>query len=147
VPGAKVEVDHDRLIQVLTNLLSNAAKFSPKGDVVSVNVRRSGARLKISVSDHGPGIPPEFQDRIFQKFSQADSSDRRAKGGTGLGLSISKAIVEKHGGSLIFETEVGKGTTFTVDLPERLIVLPLAPVAPAAVLSKPRAIVCDDEPN
>jgi len=147
VPGAKVEVDHDRLIQVLTNLLSNAAKFSPKGDVVSVSVRRSGNRLKISVSDHGPGIPAEFQDRIFQKFSQADSSDRRAKGGTGLGLSISKAIVEKHGGSLTFETEVGKGTTFSIDLPERMSVLPLSPVVPAGALPKPRAIVCDDEPN
>jgi len=147
VPGAKVEVDHDRLIQVLTNLLSNAAKFSPKGDVVSVSVRRSGSRLKISVSDHGPGIPPEFQGRIFQKFSQADSSDRRAKGGTGLGLSISKAIVEKHGGSMTFETEVGKGTTFTVDLPERMTVLQTAPVPAAGARTKPRAIVCDDEPN
>jgi PAS domain S-box-containing protein len=145
--GAKVEVDHDRLIQVLTNLLSNAAKFSPKGDVVTVAVHRSEGRLRISVSDHGPGIPPEFRDRIFQKFSQADSSDRRAKGGTGLGLSISKAIVERHGGSLSFETESAKGTTFTIELPERTAVLPTAPMSPPRFPAKPRAIVCDDEPN
>ncbi|MBV8881999.1 MAG: PAS domain S-box protein, partial [Planctomycetaceae bacterium] len=146
VPGAKVNVDHDRLIQVLTNLLSNAAKFSPKGGVVSIDVRRAGGRLRISVTDRGPGIPAEFRDRIFQKFSQADSSDRRAKGGTGLGLSISKAIVEKHGGALSFESEVGKGTTFTVELPEREAV-PTAPAAPAGPSPRPRAIVCDDEPN
>ncbi|HVR82865.1 MAG TPA: ATP-binding protein, partial [Planctomycetota bacterium] len=147
VPGAKVEVDHDRLIQVLTNLLSNAAKFSPKGDVVTISVRRVASRLRISVIDHGPGIPAEFQDRIFQKFSQADSSDRRAKGGTGLGLSISKAIVERHGGTLDFETELGKGSTFTIELPERAAV-PQQPPSPApGSPAKPRAIVCDDEPN
>ncbi|HZE97437.1 MAG TPA: ATP-binding protein [Planctomycetota bacterium] len=143
VPGAKVEMDHDRLIQVLTNLLSNAAKFSPKGDVVTISAVRAGSRIRISVGDHGPGIPPEFCDRIFQKFSQADSSDRRAKGGTGLGLSISKAIVEKHGGSISFESEVGKGTIFSVELPERI-----PPTAPApAATPRPRVLVCDDEPN
>lgn len=141
VPGAKVDVDSDRLIQVLTNLLSNAAKFSPKGDVVTVSARRAGARLAISVSDRGPGIPPEFHNRIFQKFSQADSSDRRAKGGTGLGLSISKAIVERHSGCLTFVSEPGRGTTFIVELPEKS----RAPVPPPA--SAPRAIVCDDEPQ
>ncbi|HLY11537.1 MAG TPA: ATP-binding protein, partial [Planctomycetota bacterium] len=144
VPSARVDVDHDRLIQVLTNLLSNAAKFSPKGDVVSLSVRRVDHRLRISVSDHGPGIPTEFRDRIFQKFSQADSSDRRAKGGTGLGLSISKTIVEKHGGSLSFETESGKGTTFTIELPERR---PPVTAPPVGVPARARAVVCDDEPS
>ena len=137
VPGAKVEVDADRLIQVITNLLSNAVKFSPRGETVTVSVRRAGGRLRIAVTDRGAGIPVEFRDRIFQKFSQADSSDRRAKGGTGLGLSISKAIVEKHHGVLSFVSDVGKGTTFFVDLPEKA-------AAPAA---KPVVLVCDDEPQ
>jgi CheY-like chemotaxis protein len=140
-----VEVDSDRLIQVLTNLLSNAAKFSPKGEVVTVSVGRSEGRFRIAVSDRGPGIPPEFRDRIFQKFSQADSSDRRAKGGTGLGLSISKAIVENHGGSLSFSTETGKGSTFFIDLPEQ-IPAPPAAVSPARGAGA-RAIICDDEPQ
>ncbi|MBI3856756.1 MAG: response regulator [Planctomycetes bacterium] len=138
VPGAKVEVDADRIIQVLTNLLSNAAKFSPSGEVITVSARRELGRIRVAVTDHGPGIPPEFRSRIFQKFSQADSSDRRAKGGTGLGLSISKAIAEKHSGSLSFVSEVGKGTTFVMDLPET----GAPPPAPAA---GPRALVCDDE--
>ena len=139
VPGAKVDVDTDRMIQVLTNLISNAVKFSPKGDVVTVSARRADGRLKVAVSDHGEGIPAEFRDRIFQKFSQADSSDRRTKGGTGLGLSISKAIVEQHQGTLSFVSEEGKGTTFFVDLPERT---PAGGTRSAA----PHALVCEDEP-
>ena len=70
------------------------------------------------VSDHGPGIPEAFRERIFQKFAQADASDRRQKGGTGLGLSICKAILEQLGGRIDFETEAGKGTTLYFDLPE-----------------------------
>lgn len=143
VAGAKVDIDHDRLIQVLTNLLSNAAKFSPKGEVVTVSASRVGPRIRISVVDRGPGIPPEFRDRIFQKFSQADSSDRRAKGGTGLGLSISKAIVERHGGTLSFESETGRGSTFSVEIPERI---PLAAAGPEST-GRRLALVCDDEPN
>jgi len=141
--GAKADVDHDRIIQVLTNLMSNAAKFSPKGQVVTLSATRTDRMIRISVIDRGPGIPPEFRDRIFQKFSQADSSDRRAKGGTGLGLSISKAIAEKHGGSLSFESETGRGTTFTLEIPEHLTGTEATPDAPA----RPRALICDDEPN
>ena len=144
VPGARVEVDADRMNQVMTNLLSNAAKFSPRGDVVTIAVRRAEGRLRISVTDHGPGVPPEFRDRIFQKFSQADASDRRAKGGTGLGLNISKAIVEKHHGSLSFVSEVGKGTTFVVEVPEKAGSVSAAAPAPK---SGPVVLVCDDEPQ
>ncbi len=118
LPDGIANVDSDRTIQVLTNLLSNAAKFSPQGGTVDVSVVRRGGRIRVSVEDHGPGISEEFSRRIFQKFAQADSSDTRQKGGTGLGLSISKAIVEHFGGELAFETEVGKGTTFYFDLPE-----------------------------
>jgi PAS domain S-box-containing protein len=145
LPGARVEIDADRMNQVITNLLSNAAKFSPKGDVVTVAVRRAEGRLRISVTDHGPGIPPEFHDRIFQKFSQADSSDRRAKGGTGLGLNISKAIVEKHNGSLSFVSEVGKGTTFVIELPEKVV--PPGVAAAPSTAAGPVALICDDEPQ
>jgi PAS domain S-box-containing protein len=144
VAGARVEVDADRIIQVLTNLLSNATKFSPRGGVVTVSAQRAEGRFRIAVGDHGPGIPPEFRERIFQKFSQADSSDRRAKGGTGLGLSISKAIVENHAGTISFVTETGKGTTFFIDLPERM---PSSGAAPAPARAGARALICDDEPQ
>ena len=88
---------------------------------VKKKVELSLARLKddirIAVKDYGKGIPEEFQERVFEKFAQADSSDTRQLGGTGLGLSICKAIVEQHGGKIGFETKVGHGTTFFVDLP------------------------------
>jgi PAS domain S-box-containing protein len=115
--------DRDRLIQVVTNLLSNAIKFSAAGGDVRVVVEQRDAMARLSVIDRGPGIPAEFRSRIFSKFAQADSSDTRQKGGTGLGLAISKEIAERHGGSLSFETELGRGTAFHVDLPS------LAPLA------------------
>ncbi len=116
-PGSQVLADPNRLAQVLANLLSNACKFSPSGGTVDVSVRASEGWVRISVTDHGPGIREEFRPRIFQRFAQADASDARQKGGTGLGLSISKTIVENMGGRIGFETEAGRGTTFHVDLP------------------------------
>jgi signal transduction histidine kinase len=117
-PAARVNVDADRLLQVLANLLSNAAKFSPRASRVEVAVSgAAGNKVRVAVADRGPGIPEEFRGGIFQKFSQADASDTRAKGGSGLGLSISKAIVEKLGGEIAFESIAGMGTTFYVDLP------------------------------
>ncbi|MDQ2798185.1 MAG: PAS domain S-box protein, partial [Armatimonadota bacterium] len=121
LPDAAIHVDADRFIQVLTNLLSNAAKFSPPCRPVRVSVSRHQSAVRIAVADRGPGIPPEFQPRIFQKFAQADSADTRLRGGTGLGLSISKAIVETFGGQIGFQTEPGQGTTFYIDLPECII--------------------------
>jgi diguanylate cyclase (GGDEF)-like protein len=117
-PAAKVNADSERIMQVLTNLLSNAVKFSPRDDDVHILVSRNGSDIRIAVTDHGPGIPEDFRDRIFQQFAQADSSDRRGKGGTGLGLSISKKIIEKHGGEIGFHTEPGIDTTFYFELPE-----------------------------
>jgi signal transduction histidine kinase len=105
-------------MQVMTNLLSNAAKFSPRGDTVVVAAERQGTQVRVSVTDRGPGIPEEFRHRVFQKFAQADSSTTRDKGGTGLGLSISKAIIERLGGRIGFTTGPGSGTTFHFDLPE-----------------------------
>lgn len=116
-PDSRVNIDPSRFSQVLTNLYSNAAKFSPAGSQVEVAVQRQDGSIRITVSDCGPGIPDEFRDRIFQKFSQADSSDSRQKGGTGLGLSITKAIVEHMNGWIDFESSAA-GTSFTVSLPE-----------------------------
>lgn len=116
---AHVFVDKDRLMQVMGNLLSNAAKFSNEGDNVKISVsRHHDDRIRIGVTDYGAGIPEEFQPKLFDKFTQSDSSDTRAKGGTGLGLSISKAIIEKHGGTIDFISKENVGTTFFVELPE-----------------------------
>jgi PAS domain S-box-containing protein len=117
-PDAWAMVDGDRILQVLANLLSNALKFSPRGERVTLRLERKGPRLRISVRDRGPGIPESFRGRIFQKFAQADGSDSRRKGGTGLGLSIARGLVERMGGTLDFITEASTGTTFWVELPE-----------------------------
>ncbi|MDO8651043.1 MAG: PAS domain-containing protein [Undibacterium sp.] len=106
----------DRLMQVLANLLSNAAKFSPKGETVRLEIRpyleRGKAHYKVEVTDLGLGIPASFQTRIFEPFTQADGTDTRQQGGTGLGLSISKTLIEKMHGQLGFVTAEGQGTTF-----------------------------------
>jgi signal transduction histidine kinase len=109
--------DEDRLVQVLTNLISNAAKYSPEHGTIRVGAVCRDGMTRLWVKDEGPGVPENFKDRIFQKFSQADASDTRRKGGTGLGLSIAKAIVEQHRGMVGYESERGRGTTFYFDLP------------------------------
>lgn len=114
---ASVRVDAGRFQQVMTNLLSNAIKFSPAGEAVLITVARLDTRVRIAVSDKGPGIPEEFRSRIFQKFAQADSSDTRAKGGTGLGLHITKSIVERLGGEIHYTSSADSGCVFYVDLP------------------------------
>ncbi|MGA0605875.1 ATP-binding protein [Phenylobacterium sp. VNQ135] len=137
-----VDGDADRLTQVLTNLLSNAVKFSRRGGVARVRVWPEGRRVRLSVKDDGPGIPPEFQDQIFGRFAQADSSDTRQKGGTGLGLAISKEIVERHGGRIWFESPPGEGATFHVELPARPDVAS-APPGDDGV----RLLLCEDDPD
>lgn len=114
----RANVDVDRFIQVVTNLLSNAIRFSPPGEKVVVSISRFDDKVRVSVIDRGPGIPAEFRERIFEKFTQFHHPGARRKGGAGLGLSIAKAIVEAMKGSIGFETEVGSGTTFYFDLPE-----------------------------
>ena len=116
-PDVVVFADTDRLSQVMANLLSNAAKFSPRKSTVEISTWRRGNMIRVGVSDRGPGVPEEFRDRIFAKFSQADTSDSRQRGGTGLGLSIVKAFIEAMGGSVSFESAPDNGTTFYFDLP------------------------------
>jgi PAS domain S-box-containing protein len=118
VSGAAAWADADRIQQVLANLLSNAAKNSPRGTPVEIRVQHRGDELHVAVADRGKGIPLEFQPHVFEKFAQAETSSARHKGGTGLGLAISKAIIERHNGRLWFETAPGAGTTFTFALPE-----------------------------
>jgi PAS domain S-box-containing protein len=113
----KVQADPKRLVQVVTNLLSNAAKFSPAGGTVDVTLHVEGARVRVAVHDHGPGIPESFRARIFSRFAQADSTATRQKGGTGLGLAICKRLIELMHGSIGFEDRPGGGTTFYFELP------------------------------
>jgi PAS domain S-box-containing protein len=157
LPGAAAMLDADRTLQVLTNLLSNAAKFSPPGQPVEVALTRRQGNLRVEVRDRGPGIPLAFRERIFQKFAQADSSDTRAKGGTGLGLNISKAIIERQGGTIGFDSAPEQGATFYFEVPEagapqpvvpavalpRTLPLPLPRPAPACA----RILVCEDDPD
>ena len=112
-----VNADRDKILQVLTNLISNAVKYSPENSYVELSIIPENGFAKVSISDRGRGIPPEFKSRVFQKFSQVDSSDARQKGGTGLGLSICKAIVENHGGTIDYESAINNGTTFYFYLP------------------------------
>lgn len=119
VPAAMTVMgDHQRLLQVLANLISNAVKFSMKGGSVTLtanNLNRD--EVRITVADKGRGIPEEFRQRMFTRFAQADASDAREKAGTGLGLAIVKKLVTQMGGRISFDTEIGCGTSFHLDLP------------------------------
>jgi len=117
VPRVMVRADRKRLMQVVTNLLSNAAKFSPPNGSVDVIVTRREAAVRVAVADRGPGIPLAFRSRIFGRFAQAHSADARIKGGSGLGLAISKRLVELMQGEIGFEDRQGGGTTFFFQLP------------------------------
>jgi signal transduction histidine kinase len=112
-----VRADPDRLAQVVTNLLSNALKFSPAQDEVVVAIEEATDAVRISVRDHGAGISVDFKPHIFERFAQADATNVRQNGGTGLGLSIVKQIVDRLGGEVGFADAPGGGTIFHVALP------------------------------
>ena len=107
-------VDHDRILQVLSNLIGNSLKFTPDGGTIELSVRKQETQVEISVTDDGPGIAEEAQVQIFERFSQLTMNDRR---GLGLGLFIAKWIVEAHKGCIWVTSEVGKGSTFSFTLP------------------------------
>jgi signal transduction histidine kinase len=115
-PQMDVAADPDRLMQVITNLLSNAAKFSPPESEVEVRARKSNGMIAIEVRDFGPGIPDEFQPHIFGKFAQARNSGARNNEGAGLGLNLSRQLIELMQGEIGFTTKAGEGTTFFVQL-------------------------------
>jgi PAS domain S-box-containing protein len=145
-PTAEVYADPDRLAQIITNLLSNAIKFSPADGEVAVAIEKRGDTVRLSVRDHGPGIPADFKPSIFEKFAQADATDARQKGGTGLGLSIVKQIVARLGGKVGFDDAPGGGTVFHVDLPS------IGQVAGREIDSEakpgtPRVLLCEDNPD
>jgi len=112
-------LDKEKLKEVMINLISNAIKYSPAGGNVDVRMRLDESNLRIEVQDHGIGIPKEHQSKLFEAFYRVDSSHTAAIPGTGLGLTIVKAIVEHHGGRCWFDSEVGKGTTFSLLIPAR----------------------------
>jgi PAS domain S-box-containing protein len=127
-----VRGDTERLQQIVWNLVSNAVKFTPRGGRVQVTLARSEASARLTVCDTGEGIGPDFLPHVFERFRQADSSSTRRHGGLGLGLAIVRALVERHGGTVLAESPgVGQGATFTVDLP---------------LFARTRADVVDGEP-
>ena len=131
IADIEVNVDSDRIIQVLVNLLSNASKFADKASLVDISMNcfeqdtscaedlgvARNMSVRIEVSNYGAGIPEEFRQRIFGRFSQVDGSDQRQKGGTGLGLNICKSIIQAHGGTIDYSSLPGGKTTFYFDLP------------------------------
>ena len=117
-----VNADRERVHQVLFNLVDNAVRFTPSGGAVTVSAHRHNGSVEVKVSDTGVGIPPEHLPRLFERFYRADPARSRGDGGTGIGLAIARSVVEAHGGHIRAESELGRGSVFTFDLP----------VAPAA---------------
>ncbi|HSD16760.1 MAG TPA: response regulator [Thermomonas sp.] len=141
-----LEADFDRLSQVFSNLLSNAAKYSPPGLPVEVSVSTGDGRVRTEIRDHGIGLTPEQAEHVFELFNQVDTSIERSHGGLGIGLTLVRKLVEMHGGQVRVQSEgLGQGSCFTVDLPLGHA-LPVA--KPASVASRlapgTRALVLDD---
>lgn len=142
----QIRCDQDRIVQVLTNLVSNAIRFSPKDEGVIVRLERmQNGNYKYSVIDKGPGIPQDQMHKLFDKYQQLESTDGRAKGGTGLGLAITKAIVSQHGGMVGVDSEVGQGCTFWFELPEVTTVVEEDIKGPMVSAQKILLINDDDE--
>ena len=113
----QVMCNEQRISQVITNLLSNAAKYGAHNSTVEISIEVEDQLARVKVRDYGTGIPAHFRKKVFNKFTQADSSDKRSKNGSGLGLSIAKHIVDLHGGKIGFDTITGAGTIFYFELP------------------------------
>lgn len=154
--SAPLLADSDRIVQVLTNLLNNAIKFSDPGKRVWLSASIEQDQLMLRVKDEGRGIPADKLDAIFERFQQVDASDAREKGGTGLGLAICRTIVQQHGGRIWAESTVGEGSTFNVTLPllPRSEQQPDVPSAAAASVDQAASrfsrlsrtiLLCDDD--
>jgi two-component system sensor histidine kinase VicK len=114
-----VEIDEDKFLQVINNLVSNALKFTPKGGAITISIEKKPKTVLISVSDTGIGISKAFHHTLFEKFSDARRSGLKGEPSTGLGMSIIKTIVEWHGGTIWFHSEEHVGTTFFIEIPEK----------------------------
>ncbi len=114
-----VTVDHDIIRRVFVNLLGNAIKFSPEDGAIEIAIASDGESARATVTDHGPGIPQEYHEKIFEKFGQVDPRKEGKMCSWGLGLTFCKLAVEAHGGRIGIESEVGKGSKFWFTLPNR----------------------------
>ena len=121
MPGEPVELrfDRERIVQLLTNLIGNALKFTPRGGGVSVRLSTRPTEATIEVRDSGPGIPPDELPRIFDRFYRGTNTGEARASGSGLGLAIVRSIVEMHGGEIDVASVVGEGTVFRITLPRR----------------------------
>lgn len=114
-----VEIDSQRISQILDNLLDNAIRHTPQGGEITVAARERKSDVEVAISDNGEGIPPEDLPRIFERFYRVDKSRAKTTGGSGLGLTITKRLVEAHGGKIDVQSELGEGTRFTFTIPTR----------------------------
>ena len=112
-----IEIDTDKMTQVIDNILNNAIKYSPDGGKITVSMKTTDEQMILSISDQGLGIPKEDLPKIFDRFYRVDKARSRAQGGTGLGLAIAKEIIKQHNGFIWAKSEYGKGSTFTIVLP------------------------------
>jgi len=134
-----IEVEPDRIRQVLVNLITNAHEYAPEKASIEVSARVADGGVEIDVTDDGPGIPPAQLEHIFERFVRGDAGLTQRVGGTGLGLAISKSLVELHGGAIAVDSEVGRGSTFRVTLPLAAPGAVEAPApAPPAIAERPR---------
>ena len=135
-----VYADYDKIIQVMTNLLSNSIKFSPNGGDIDILLKNNEQQAIVSITDHGMGIPAEQVDKLFEKFQRLDNSYSRNIGGTGLGLAICREIIEQHGGRIWIESKENVGTTVSFSLPLKLNMKSDAPLS-----NKPTVIIVEDD--
>jgi len=148
IPRVSIYADMHRLMQVMSNLLSNAVKFSAEDSEVNIDANTFNNFVRISVTDHGQGIAPEFRQKVFEKFTQADASDSRHTGGTGLGLNIARAIVEQHGGKLDYVSQPGIGSSFYFDLPihDQTAITRIKDQILSQSMPRPhRLLICEDD--
>jgi len=117
LPLPEVDVDPDRIMQVLNNLLSNAQRYTPAGGQIVVSARQAGSAVQFRVQDTGPGLSEEDRTLVFERLHRGDKARHRSDGGSGLGLSIARALVERHGGRMWAESAPGQGATFIFELP------------------------------